>query len=119
MIHISKLLRSFLFALRGIKTVFKEEQNFRIQIAGTLLVFIGMILLKLKTWEQTVLVLVVMSILVLELINSTLERFVDIASPRLHIQAEAIKDIMAGAVLIASAGAVIIGLLIFIPHFFV
>ena len=118
MIHISKLLRSFLFALRGIKTVFKEEQNFRIQIAGTLLVFIGMILLKLKTWEQTVLVLVVMLILVLELINSIFERFADLLRPRLHQGVEEVKDIMAVAVLVASVGSVFVGLQIFAPYFF-
>lgn len=112
-----KLLKSFGFALRGIKTVFREEQNFRLQLAGTLLVFIGMFYFQIKTWERSALTLVIVIVLVLELINSTMERFVDMASPRLHTQAMNIKDIMAGAVLIASVGATIVGILIFLPHF--
>ncbi|HBW73751.1 MAG TPA: hypothetical protein DEF59_00615 [Candidatus Magasanikbacteria bacterium] len=114
-----KLIKSFSFALRGIATVFKEEQNFRLQLAGTLLVFIGIWFFRLKVWQISALTLVIIIVLVLELINSIMERFVDVVSPRLHSQAKDIKDIMAGAVLIASIGSVIIGVLIFLPYIFV
>ncbi|MBI5230195.1 MAG: diacylglycerol kinase family protein [Candidatus Magasanikbacteria bacterium] len=113
------LIKSFSCAARGIATVFREEQNFRIQLAGTFLVFMGMIYFQLKIWERSALMLVIIIVLVLELINSAMERFVDMTSPRLHAQAMDIKDIMAGAVFIASVGAAVVGVLIFFPYFLV
>jgi len=56
-------------------------------------------------------------IFVLELINSVLERLVDVLKPRLHPYVESIKDMMATVVLIFSIGAILIGLLIFTPYF--
>ena len=57
-----------------------------------------------------------MTVLVLELLNSSIERLVDLAKPRLHEEAGTIKDLMAGAVLLASMVAVIVGILIFWPY---
>lgn len=116
--QLQKLIKSFCFALRGIMIVFREEQNFRIQLVGTILVFIGMAYFQLKAWEKIALTLVIVLVLVLELINSIMERFVDMVSPRLHARAMEVKDIMAGAVLISSLGAAAVGGLIFVPRFF-
>jgi diacylglycerol kinase len=55
-------------------------------------------------------------VLVLEIINSIFERIVDVYKPRLNPYVRDIKDMMAAAVLIASLGAAIIGLMIFIPY---
>jgi diacylglycerol kinase len=65
--------------------------------------------------EAVALILVASSVLVLELINSTLERVVDYMKPRLHHYVEVVKDMMAGAVLVASLGAAVIGIIIFYP----
>jgi diacylglycerol kinase len=59
-----------------------------------------------------------MTVLVLELINSSMERLVDLVKPQLHESARDIKDLMAAAVLMASFFAVLIGLMIFLPSFF-
>lgn len=72
--------------------------------------------LPLETWERVMIVFVVMTILVLELINSSLERLVDLVKPRLHEYVGDIKDLMAGAVLIAACAAIVIGYLLFSPH---
>lgn len=77
-----------------------------------------MMYFQMRIWEKSALTLVIVIVLVLELINSAMERFVDVISPRLHSQAEDVKDVMAGAVLIASVGAAIIGVLIFLPYFY-
>ena len=52
----------------------------------------------------------------MELINTIFEKVVDVLRPRIHHYAEVIKDIMAAAVLVSSIGAVIIGVLIFLPY---
>lgn len=118
MISFNKLSRSFRYAWRGVKIVFKEEQNFKIQILIALLILVLMFVFPVKNWEKVALILVVAFVLVLELINSIMERIVDMMTPRLHIYVEAVKDIMAAAVLLSSLSALIIGLIIFIPYLF-
>jgi undecaprenol kinase len=110
------LIKSLAHAWRGLRLCFKTERSFRIQIAGTLMAFGAAAVLPLETWERVMIVFVVMTILVLELINSSLERLVDLVKPRLHEYVGDIKDLMAGAVLIAACAAIVIGYLLFSPH---
>lgn len=112
----SSLLKSVRHAWRGIVTTFRTERSFRVQVAAALVVTGLLFMLPLEAWERAILVLVVTLILVLELVNSSLERLVDLAKPRLHAYAGEIKDVMAGGVLVASIGALILGLLILGPH---
>lgn len=113
-----KLQESFRYALKGFGYVLRREQNFRIQVAASVIVIIVMILLRVKSWEAVALLLVIGSVLILELINTIFEALMDILKPRMHHYVAIIKDIMAAAVLLASLGAVIIGLLILGPYVF-
>lgn len=110
------MCKSFQYAGSGIAHVFREEQSFRIQLLAALLVVVLMIILPLAAIERLILVLVIIFVLVLEIINSIFERMVDVYKPRLNPYVKDIKDMMAGAVLVASLGAVIIGLMIFLPY---
>jgi len=112
------LSKSFRYAGKGILYAFKNEQSFRFQIVASLIVLTLMFLLPLFTWERIVLLLLIFMVLILELINTTFEKMTDILKPRVHFYAEIIKDLMAAAVLLASLGALVIGLYIFIPHIF-
>lgn len=114
--NFSRLQKSFRYALRGLYRVFREEQSFRIQLYSTLFVFILMYAFPLRTIERAMLWIVILSVLVLELVNSIFERFADLLRPRLHHGVEEVKDIMAAAVLVASVGSVIVGLIIFWPY---
>jgi diacylglycerol kinase len=96
--------------------VAREEQNFRIQLVLAAGVVVLMFVLGLRAPEKALLTLAMVVVLVLELVNSIFERMVDILKPRIHHYVEDIKDIMAGTVLVASAGAVLIGVLIFWPY---
>jgi len=111
------LHKSFRYALKGLARVAAEEQNFRIQLFVAAAVTGGMFIFDLSMWEKALLTLSIILVLVLELLNSIFERMVDILKPRIHHYVEDIKDIMAGTVLVASVGALIIGLLIFWPYF--
>ena len=82
------------------------------------LVIVLMIVFPLRTLERIALSLVITFVLVLELINTIMEKIVDILKPRIHHYVEIIKDMMAAAVLIASIGALVVGLLIFWPYLF-
>lgn len=116
MFHLRKMIQSFKYAFKGLILIFKEEQNFRIQIAAAAVIFILMFALKIRNWEKVALILVITFVLVLELINSIFERVVDMMKPRVHFYVEAVKDIMSAAVFLASLAALAVGLIIFIPR---
>ena len=115
---VKNLGKSFKYAANGFAYVFKHERNFRIQVVAAVLVIILMIVFPLRTLERIALSLVITFVLVLELINTIMEKIVDILKPRIHHYVEIIKDMMAAAVLIASVGALVVGLLIFWPYLF-
>ncbi len=117
MFSLSRLIRSFHYASRGLFRVFKEEQSFRIQVVAGFLVLILALVFYVKVWEAIALLLVIMMVLVLELINSVFERVIDVLKPRMHPYVETVKDIMAAVVLLSSIGAIVIGILILGPYF--
>ncbi len=116
MIRIKRLFKSFKYAINGLIKIFKEEQNLRIQF------FLGLIVLILAFFykiEKTELLLIVFSIglvLLMETINSAVERVADLLRPRINIYIKEIKDITAAAVMIASIISLIIGITIFWPY---
>jgi len=116
MINLKKLYQSFKYAFRGFKTAVFEEQTFKIQLTIGVLVIILMFLLPLTSLERAVLFFTILLVLSLELFNSQLERILDIFNPKFNSNIKKIKDLSAGAVLLASLGSIIIGLLIFLPY---
>lgn len=114
--NLKKFARSFSHATRGFRCVLKE-QNFRIQIAFSIIVIFLIIFFGLRVWEAAALAMMIVLVLVLEIINSVFERIMDILEPRVHPYAKTIKDMMAAAVLIASIGAAFVGIIIFWPYF--
>jgi len=109
--------RSLRHALDGIAYAICHEKNFRIEIMIAFFILALVFILKLKNWEAIMLILMIMWVLIAELINTVLERVVDILKPRIHPYARLIKDLMAAVVLISSIVAVIIGVIIFYPYF--
>lgn len=114
--NFQKLLGSFRCAWRGLKYALKNEQNFQLEILAAVFVISLMFILDVLDWQKVALFLVISMVLVIELINTMLERVVDILKPRVHPYAQFIKDVMAAAVLMASIGAVVIGAIIFYPY---
>lgn len=117
-IFLKRLIRRFKYSFRGLWYAAGHEQSFRIQLAAALAVTLLMVFFRVKAWEAAILIFSMLIVLVLELINTAAERIIDILKPRIHNYVRDIKDIMASAVLLASAGAAVIGLLIFWPYFF-
>lgn len=112
------LAKSIRYAVKGVRYTFQNEQNFRFQIVAAIVVIILMMIFPLQTWERILLSLVIFMVLILELINTAFEKIVDILKPRVHFYVEIVKDIMAAVVLLASLGALMIGIYIFVPHIF-
>ncbi|OGY42623.1 MAG: hypothetical protein A2Y82_02935 [Candidatus Buchananbacteria bacterium RBG_13_36_9] len=116
MIKLKKFFKSFKFALVGLNKVFWEEQNFRIDLFITVMVLALAGWLQVEVWEFLILVIIIALVLILEILNSILERFVDLLKPSLHAYARDIKDMTAAAVFIAALAAAITGILILLPY---
>ena len=109
------IIKSFPFAIEGIKAALKNEPNFRIHTIIAILALALGIYLKLTPIEFSILILTISFVIILELINTTLEALVDLVSPDIVPQAKIAKDVAAGAVLVSAIISVIIGVLLFIP----
>lgn len=116
MISIKQLGSSFKHAFRGVRIVFKNEQNFRIQVIVGAIAILLAFAFKLNANQFIVVLLLIGAVLALEMINSIFERIVDTFKPRIHPAVRDIKDIMAAAVLVTAFIAAIIGITIFWPH---
>lgn len=115
-LNIKRLKNSFACAFQGIKSAF-HEQVFRICCAVALLVIILMITLEMTFLEKAIIIFAITLVLSFELINSRIERILNLIQPGFDKKVRIIKDISAGAVLISIFGAVIAGILIFYPYF--
>ena len=116
MINFFKLIKSFKHAGRGIASVYKGEQNFRIHCLAGAFVLIFSVILKISTLEWAIIFFLISILLIMELINTALEKVIDIIKPRVHEYAADIKDILSGAVLVSALMCAIGVLIVFIPH---
>lgn len=108
-------LKSFVYAWEGIVSFFRWGHNAQIHLAITILVLVLSVALGINKWEAIAVVFSIAFVWVSEMINTAIEKTADFISMERHPQIKLIKDIAAGAVLIACLAAVIVGSFIFIP----
>ncbi|HUD11552.1 MAG TPA: diacylglycerol kinase family protein [Candidatus Saccharimonadia bacterium] len=107
--------RSMLHAIHGVRHVVKHERNARIHLAFAILVFVAAILLRLSVSGLTAVFFAAILVFLAEIFNTAIERTLDLIDSKENPRIKMIKDMAAGAVLIASLAAVAIGLLVFLP----
>ena len=112
----SSFFQSLNYAFKGIKHIFKNERNFRLHIFSTIVVLFLAFYFKCDLVEVALLVIVISIVLVSEMINSAIEYTWDKLEPNHHPVVGMIKDMMAGAVMVAAGSALIVGLIIIIRH---
>lgn len=111
----TKFIESVNHAIDGITYTVEHERNFKIELFFMVAVLIAGIYFKVSKIEWLVLLLTSSSVLTLELVNTGIERCVDLVTKDYHDLAKAAKDIAAGAVFIMSIFSVCIGIVIFLP----
>ena len=114
---LTKVFRSFQFALSGLITVWQEEENFRIETVSGLVVIFLTYYLNFSYVESSICVLVVVMVLCAEILNTAVEDICNKMEPHHDPIIGKIKDIMAGFVLVTCLGAVVIAYLVFRSHF--
>jgi diacylglycerol kinase (ATP) len=109
-------VRSVRHALRGIGVMLRTQHNAWIHAVATGAVLAAGLALRIGPGEWLAIVLAIVAVWTAEALNTAFESLCDVASPEFHPMVERAKDVAAGAVLIAAAGAVLIGLLVFGPR---
>ncbi len=104
-------LRSFIFAWRGLRRLVREEHNARLHLAATLAVVGAGLFLRVSVADWRWLVLAIALVWLAEAFNTAVENLCDRVEPGFDPAIGRIKDMAAGAVLIASLAAAAIGLL--------
>lgn len=109
------LVRSFLHAVNGVIFVIRTQRNARIHVGMAVVVMVVGVWLGLERHDWAILAITIGAVLVGETINTAVEALVDLLSPQFHEQAKVAKDVSAGAVLLLSIAAIIVGLLVLGP----
>ncbi len=101
--------------LDGISYVTKNEKNFKREIALGIIALILSYILKIDKIEFIIILTMICLVLTAEIINTAIERTVDLVTKEYHELARIAKDVSAGSVLVTSTFALIIGIIIFMP----
>jgi len=111
----NQFFASWKYAWNGIKYCFKLEKNLTLILIIAIIVIIIGGLLHISHTEWLFVITLIIAILALELFNTSIEHFLDLFHPEINNQVKHIKDLMAGSVAIVSLGALILGIIIFLP----
>ena len=106
-------LESFKYALEGFVTAVTTERNINVQLGAGALAIVAGFALKLDPTSWALVVICIGLVIFAELANTAMEAIVDLASPEIHPLAKRAKDIAAASVLVLSATAGIVGLIVF------
>ena len=109
-------LRSFAFAWAGVLTLLKTQHNMWVHFGAAVAAVGCGAWVGLSPVEWCVVALTVMAVWTAEACNTAIEFLADRVSMDHHPLIGKAKDVAAGAVLIAAAGAVVVGVILFLPH---
>lgn len=113
-----RFLSSFNYACTGLIHAIKNEQNMKIHLFLAAIVITLSIVLDVPRYEKLILLVVIGIVISLEVLNTAIERVVDLVTKEYHPLAKVAKDVSAGAVLVFSIFAAIIGIVIFYDPFY-
>ena len=106
----------FNHALDGLVHAYQTQINLKIHLVVAALVVVAGLFVQLSVIEWLFITLAIFMVIIAELANTAIESLTDMITLKFSPHAKAAKDVAAGMVLVASLGAVIIGLIIFLPY---
>ena len=109
-------MASFRHAFRGVAFAIRSETHVRIDLVVTVAVVGAGLYFDLTTSEWCSIALAIGLVIASEILNTAIERLVDIVSPEHNAAAGRVKDIAAGATLVAAGCSVVVGVLVFGPR---
>lgn len=115
-LSIAARARSFRYAFAGLAFMLRTQHNARLHLAATLVVCAAGLYLGLAAADWRWLVVAMALVWIAEAFNTAFEHLCDVVSPEFHLSVQRSKDVAAGAVLIAAAGSLVLGALVFWPY---
>lgn len=110
-----KFITSFKDCIHGLEFVIVNEDNFKREIILGIMALILSFVLKVNTTEFIIILFVIALVLMCEVINTSIEKTVDLYTKEYNETAKVAKDVSAFSVLLTSFFAVVIGIVIFVP----
>lgn len=110
--------KSFGYAIVGIFTLIKEQQNAWIHLVVTVFVVTAGAVFHITAGQWIAVIFAIVLVWMAEALNTSIELVCDLVNPDYHPLVKKAKDIAAGAVLVTAIGALIIGSIIFLPYLF-
>ncbi|MCH8554885.1 MAG: diacylglycerol kinase family protein [Schleiferiaceae bacterium] len=114
----NRRIHAFLCAFNGWLLFFKEGVHPKIHLFAAIVVVILGFTFQLSVEEWLFISIAITMVMVTEMLNSAVEKLCDVLHPEKHPTIKFVKDVAAGAVLLAAFAAMAIGLLIFLPKLF-
>jgi diacylglycerol kinase (ATP) len=105
-------------AIEGIIHTARTQKHMRWHFLAALVLLPTVLFLRVSALEFTLLTVSICFVLFAELLNTAIEAVVDLVTPDYHPAAKIAKDVAAGAVLVASIGAAVMGYLILSKYIF-
>ena len=103
-------------AIHGVVHVIKHERNARIHLWFAVAAALAGVLFHLSNAELAAVFFAIIIVFLSEMFNTAIERTLDLIDLEDNPHIKIIKDMSAGAVLVAAAAAAIMGTVIFLPH---
>lgn len=111
-------IKSFCYAFKGVKVLFVTQPHAQIHAFAAFVVTVAGWYFRISTIEWCLVIICIAIVMAAEGINTALETLTDLVSPNFHPLAGRAKDVAAGAVLLLSIGALLVGIIIFVPKIF-
>lgn len=107
------VFESFKYAISGVIYALKTERNIKIHFIAAVLVLIVSRFFVLNSTETIILFLTISLVIISEMINTAIEKTVDLITQEYHPLAEIAKNVAAGAVLLSALNSIAVGYFIF------
>ena len=96
----------------------KSERNFQLEVFALIINLFLIFYFKLNSTDVALILLVCFLVLIAETINTAIEKICDFVEPNFNKKIGIIKDISAGAVILATLLSIIVGVLVYSKYFF-
>ena len=103
-------------AARGLRYGVRCERNVRIDCCFAVLALVLAAIFRVSAEQWLAIVICIAVVVAFELMNTAVETLTDLASPQFHPLAGRAKDCAAAACLVVSVGALVVGMVIFVPY---
>lgn len=108
-------LASFKYAFRGLKAVISSERNAKIHIFFAIVAVIASIVFKISLLEFLFVFSSIVLVFFAEIINTAVEKTLDLISQENNHQVQLTKDMLAAAVLVTAFGSIVVAGVVFVP----